>query len=108
MPTGLEYSVARMPDFTVRGIDNDLAERIKEVARGRNWSINDTVLELLRQALAPATASAPVAGATAKPDHQDVARLSGTWANDEADALRAAIAAFESLPPDESPFSGKP
>lgn len=96
-----------MPDFTVRGIDNDMAERIKEIARGRNWSINDTVIELLRQALSSTPTGVVVGAPSTNADRDDVARLSGTWASDEAEALRAAIAAFENLPPDDTPFAPK-
>jgi hypothetical protein len=86
-----------MPDFTVRGIDNAMAERIKELARAKNWSINDVVLDLLAQSLKmkPAAVDEPVA------DHKDVALLAGTWGNDEAAAFRAALEAFEQLPADE-------
>ena len=85
-----------MPDFTVRGIDIATAERIKEIARARNWSINDVALDLLQQALrmngaTPASNSSTI-------DHQDVALLGGTWASDEAAAFRAALEAFEQLP----------
>lgn len=96
-----------MPDFTVRGIDNDLAERIKEIARARSWSLNDTVIELLRQALSATPTGVVVGASTANSDRDDVARLSGTWASEEAEALRAAIAAFENLPADETPFTSK-
>ncbi len=85
-----------MPDFTVRGIDITLAERIKEIARVRNWSINDVVLELLQKGL---SANGSAAAASAAPeDRNDVALLSGTWGSDEAAAFRAAVEAFESLP----------
>jgi hypothetical protein len=91
-------SLQPMPDFTVRGIDISMAERIKELARAKNWSINDVVLDLLQKAL-EMNGSASSADA-ARVDHQDVALLSGTWANDEAAAFRAALEAFEQLPPD--------
>ncbi len=75
-----------------------MAERIKELARAKNWSINDVVLDLLQTALemngsVPSADDAPV-------DHKDVALLAGTWGNDEAAAFRAALEAFEQLPPD--------
>jgi hypothetical protein len=86
-----------MPDFTVRGIDIAMAERIKDLARVRSWSINDVVLDLLQQALKMnGAAAAPEASA----DHKDVALLAGTWASEEAAAFRAALEAFEQLPPD--------
>ena len=86
-----------MPDFTVRGIDISTAERIKEIARARNWSINDVVLELLQQALRE---NGMGTEAPASTDHKDVALLAGTWGTDEAAAFRAAVEAFERLPVD--------
>ena len=89
-----------MPDFTVRGIEISMAERIKEIARARNWSINDVVLDLLQQALNNSGAGQTTAPA-APDDRSDVALLAGTWASDEAAEFRAALDAFERLPIDE-------
>lgn len=82
-----------MPDIVIRGIDNDLAERIKEIARLNNMPINDVLLRLLRQALKLDAETLTVAN-----PKQDIARLAGAWGKDETDALRAAIAAIEKLP----------
>ncbi len=88
-----------MPDFLLRGIDNALAERIKTIAREKNWAINDVILHLIRAGLGDGV-EAP---GTQQASRQDIAHLSGTWAPDEAAAFRAALAAFETLPEDESP-----
>ena len=82
-----------MPDIVIRGIDNDMAERIKEIARLNNMPINDVLLKLLRQSLKLDAETLVVANPT-----QDIARLAGAWGKDETDALRAAIAAIEKLP----------
>ena len=82
-----------VPDIVIRGIDNDMAERIKEIARLNNMPINDVLLKLLRQALKLDVETLIVAN-----PKQDIARLSGAWGKDETDALRAAIAAIEKLP----------
>ncbi len=82
-----------MPDIVIRGIDNDMAERIKEIARLNNMPINDVLLKLLRQALKLDAETLVVAN-----PKQDIARLAGAWGKDETDALRAAIAAIEKLP----------
>lgn len=82
-----------MPDVIIRGIDNDMAERIKQIARMNNMPINDVLLKLLRQALKLDVESLAVAN-----PKQDLARLAGAWANDETQALRDAIAAMERLP----------
>jgi hypothetical protein len=86
-----------LPDFLLRGIDVAIAERIKMIARDRNWSINDVIIHLLKQALHLTDEDIT----TSK--HQDIAMLGGTWAPDEAAAFRSALEAFESLPEDESP-----
>lgn len=82
-----------MPDIVIRGIDHDVAERIKEIARLNNMPINDVLLKLLRQALKLDAETLVVAN-----PKQDIARLAGAWGKDETDALRAAIAAIEKLP----------
>jgi len=86
-------------DFQLRGIDTVIVERVKTIARERNWSINDVMLHLLRQALGlvePDTQSAKLPN--------DIAALPGTLAQEESAALLEAIKAFESLPEDKSPF----
>jgi hypothetical protein len=85
--------VDTVPDIVIRGIDNDMAERIKEIARLNNMPINDVLLRLLRQALKLDAETLMVAN-----PKQDIARLAGAWGKDETDALRAAIAAIEKLP----------
>ena len=87
-----------MPDFLLRGIDATLAERIKTLARERNWAINDAILHLIRQGLG----LVPDDGNDRA--HRDIATLGGTWASEETDAFREALKAFENLPEDESPF----
>jgi hypothetical protein len=91
-----------VPDFLLRGIDNGLAERIKSIARERNWSINDVILNLVLAGLGEATGedfSRPATG--------DIARLAGTWGPDESAAFRQALEAFEHMPETGTPSSGK-
>ena len=40
-----------MPDILIRDIDAVMAERIKQLAKERHWSINDVVLHALRHGL---------------------------------------------------------
>ncbi|PIV32409.1 MAG: hypothetical protein COS34_13175 [Lysobacterales bacterium CG02_land_8_20_14_3_00_62_12] len=105
MAAVFEPFVADMPDFTVRGIDNAVAERIKEIARARNWAINDVMIDLLKQALNmnPATRT----DTEAVTDPKDVALLAGTWGTDEAAAFRAALEALEQIPLDVAQPLGK-
>ncbi|MFY8135097.1 MAG: hypothetical protein ACOVKS_08850 [Aquimonas sp.] len=78
-----------MPDILVKDIDPDIAERIKRIARDRGWPINDVVLSLLRQALGMEKPEPPLPG--------DIARLTGTWEDEESRALHEAIEALRKL-----------
>ncbi|ODU43342.1 hypothetical protein [uncultured Aquimonas sp.] len=78
-----------MPDILVKDIDPDIAERIKRMARDRGWPINDVVLSLLRQALGMEKPEMPLPG--------DIARLTGTWEDEESRALKEAIEALHKL-----------
>lgn len=78
-----------MPDLLVKDIDTDIAERIKRLARDRGWPINDVVLHLLRQALGLEVPEPPLPG--------DIAKLTGTWEDEESRALAEAIEALRKL-----------
>lgn len=78
-----------MPDILVKDIDPDIAELIKRIARDRGWPINDVVLSLLRQALGMEKPEPPLPG--------DIARLTGTWEDEESRALHEAIEALRKL-----------
>ena len=78
-----------MPDLLVKDIDSEIADRIKRMARDRGWPINDVVLSLLRQALGMETPDQPLPG--------DIARLTGTWEDEESRALSEAIEALRKL-----------
>jgi len=91
-----------VPDFLLRGIDNGLAERIKSIARERNWSINDVILNLVRTGLGEANGEEFTSTGSG-----DIAHLAGTWGPDESAAFRQALEAFEHMPETGTPFSGK-
>jgi hypothetical protein len=82
-----------MQEIYLRGIDEILAERIKAVARAREITINDAMLELLRKAVGLSNDPVPL-------EHADIANLAGAWGSDEMSAFRRAIRALESLPED--------
>ncbi len=84
-----------MPDFLVRDIEPQVADRIKRIARERGWPINDVILRLIKEALGMAQPEAPLPG--------DIARLSGTFEDEESRALREAMKALENLP-DDAPY----
>jgi hypothetical protein len=80
-----------MPDILVRHLDNAMAERIKEIARERHWSINDAILHALRHGLGLA------GDEIARRDRQDIATLGGTWDASESAAFNEALEAFEGV-----------
>lgn len=83
-----------MPDFLVRDIEPQVADRIKRIARERGWPINDVILRLIKEALGMVQPDAPVPG--------DIARLAGTFEDEESRALAEAMRAMQSLPDDTS------
>ena len=91
-----------MPDILVRDIEESVAERIKAIARERQWTINEVILHLIKQSLGFAGED------IFRREMQDIAVLSGTWDQKETAAFRSAVEAFEkreehSLFPDELP-----
>lgn len=82
-----------MADFLVRDIDERVANRLKELARQKGWPLNDVILHLLKQALGLVDPEPP-------PVPGDIARLRGTWDEDEARAFDEALRAIGGLPDD--------
>jgi hypothetical protein len=80
-----------VPDILVRNIEESVAERIKSIARERNWSINDVVLHILRHSLGFGGEE------MASREIHDVAMLTGTWDAGESAAFRTALEAFERI-----------
>lgn len=82
-----------MADFLVRDIDERVADRLKEIARQKGWPLNDVILHLLKQALGLVEPEPP-------PVPGDIARLTGSWDDDESRAFAEAMQAFNTLPDD--------
>lgn len=78
-----------MPDILVRHIDDTTAERIKAIARERQWTINEVILHALRHGLGFAGEE------ISHRELHDIAHLRGTWEPTEAAAFRKALEAFE-------------
>ena len=94
-----------MPDILVRNIEDAVAERIKTIARERNWSINEVIIYVLRHSLGFGGEDIMRRDG----DLHDVAVLAGTWDPREAAAFRTALEAFEKV--DGKPLfvdTGKP
>lgn len=90
-----------MADFLVRDIDERVADRLKEIARQKGWPLNDVILHLLKQSLGLAEPEPP-------PVPGDIARLRGTWNDEESRALEEAMRAMSGLPDDAPAYMAKP
>ena len=84
-----------MNQLTVRGFDDELAERIRRLAKRDGTSLNQAALKLLRKGagLADPAQKADTVGSS-------LDRLIGSWSDDEAAELDAALEEFETI--DES------
>ena len=80
-----------MPDILVRNIDEVVADRIKTIARERNWSINEVIIYVLRHSLGLGGED------VVRREIQDIAALGGTWDSRETAAFRTALEAFERI-----------
>ena len=84
-----------MNQLTVRGFDDELAERIRRVAKRDGTSLNQAAVKLLRRGAGLADPSQGPDTVGSSLDH-----LIGSWSDDEAAELEAALEEFESI--DES------
>lgn len=84
-----------MPDLVIRHIDNLMAERIKTLAKERQWSINDVVLHALRHGLGMASSNV---FAETMLDPGDLTTLGGQWDAKEKAAFQEAIQALSRAP----------
>jgi hypothetical protein len=80
-----------VPDILVRNIEEVIADRIKAIAREREWSINDVILYLLRQSLGLGDDD------IFRREMHDIAVIGGTWDSRETKAFRSAVEAFEQI-----------
>ncbi|QNK03522.1 hypothetical protein [Dyella telluris] len=84
-----------MPDLVIRHIDNLMAERIKALAKDRQWSINDVVLHALRHGLGMASSNV---FAETMLDPGDLTTLGGQWDAKEKAAFQEAVQALSRAP----------
>ena len=79
-----------MNQLTVRGFDDELSERIRRLAKRDGTSLNQAALKLLRKGagLADPAQKADTVGAS-------LDLLIGSWSDDEAAELDAALEEFE-------------
>ena len=79
-----------MNQLTVRGFDDELAERIQRLAKRDGTSLNQAALKLLRKGAGLADPAQKVDTVGASLD-----RLIGSWSDDEAAELDAVLQEFE-------------
>ena len=79
-----------MDQLTVRGSDDELAERIQHLAKRDGTSLNRAALKLLRQGAGLANPNQETNAVGSSLDH-----LIGTWSDDEAAELDAALEEFK-------------
>lgn len=84
-----------MPDLVIRHIDNLMAERIKALAKDRQWSINDVVLHALRHGLGMSSSNV---FAETMLDPGDLTTLGGQWDAKEKAAFQEAMQALSRAP----------
>ena len=84
-------SCANVPDILVRNIEEVVADRIKAIAREREWSINEVILHVLKQGLGFGGED------IFRREMHDIAVLSGTWDPSETAVFRSAVEAFEQV-----------
>lgn len=82
-----------MPDFVIRHIDNLMAQRIKAMAKERQWSINDVVLHALRHGLGMASGRLLAENLF---DQESLAALGGQWDAAEQAVFQEAMQALAS------------
>lgn len=81
-----------MPDIVIRHIDRLMAERIKLLAKERQWSINDVVLQALRYGLGASESGNIVAENMYEPG--DLSLTTGHWDARERAAFQEAMQAL--------------
>ena len=84
-----------MKQLTIRGFDDELAGRIRQLARREGISLNRAVLRLLRRGAGLGTPDGDPAVVGASLDH-----LIGTWTAEEADEMDRALGDFSRIDED--------
>ena len=87
---GASLEEGNVNQLTVRGFDDELAERIQRLAKRDGTSLNQAALKLLRKGAGLADPGQGPDTVGSSLDH-----LIGTWSEDEAAELDAALEEFE-------------
>lgn len=82
-----------MANLSLRGLDEEIKERLTSEARQRSMSVNALLLELIRR-------SVGLGGDNDRPCFHDLDELAGTWSADDAADFSAATAMFSAVDDD--------
>jgi hypothetical protein len=77
-----------MKAITIRGVDARLGRALERETKRRGASLNQTVLDVLRQALGVDDTSTRSNG---------LSQLAGTWSDEELEQFEAATSVFEAI-----------
>ena len=88
-----------MPDMIVQHVDGLLAERIKALAKHRQCSVNDVLLEDLRHGLGMSAAQQQ--SSESLRDRRSLRALDGHWAAAERGVFQEALQALADTRPDQ-------
>lgn len=79
-----------MSTITLRGIDPQLAQTLKERARQENSSVNSLLLGIVKESLG-------LEKKQRRKQYNDLDHLAGTWSEQEASEFEQAISSFETV-----------
>ncbi len=82
-----------MKTLTLRGIDDDLDQKIREKSKLNGESINKTALKLIKSALG-------LQGSKPFPVYHDLDALAGTWTKEEAEEFKDAVKELDEIEKD--------
>jgi glucose-6-phosphate-specific signal transduction histidine kinase len=72
--------------FTIRGLDSDIEEEIRDIARKSHKSINQVIKEVIQKELRKRQYPA-----------SSLKQLAGQWSREEADAFEKSISSCEQI-----------
>ena len=78
-----------MKSISLRGIDDEIAQRLREEAQRQGTSVNALILQFVRKGVGLQTARRPV--------YHDLDALAGTWSVEEASAFLDSLSDFEQV-----------
>ena len=83
-----------MKAITIRGIDSELSEKLKQTAKRDNKSVNQLTLELIQESLGLKKDK------TFSKEYDDLDELFGRWSEDEFNAIEKKIVNERSIDPE--------